>query len=340
MDLHLEPELDLELDLMTMDPKLQRRIQRYGWDLAASDYEPLWQQQLARAQDQLIASAALAPGERVLDVACGTGLVSFAAAQAVGPEGHVVGVDLSGHMVEAARQRAQKRKIANVGFTRMDAEHLEFPDASFDVVLCSLGLMYVPDPESAIREMRRVLRPGGRLVLAVWGERSRCGWSAVFPIVDAEVSTEVCPMFFRLGQDDTLARACIDAGLGIIGQHRFSTTLAYADGEEACDAAFVGGPVALAWSHFDREVRARVNQRYLDAIAQWRQDDDGYRLPGEFVVVAAAAPTTAMPKAHRLQESPRGGKASGRQKGNRLFSFLEEERSRWSVPWFAPASLA
>lgn len=342
LPLQLEPVTGLELDLMAMDPNLQRRIQRYGWDLAASDYEALWQAQLARAQDQLVASAALAPGERVLDVACGTGLVSFAAAQAVGPEGHVTGVDLSARMIDSAARRAQQRGIAHARFTRMDAERLEFPDASFDVALCSLGLMYLPDPEWAIGEMRRVLRPGGRLVLAVWGERARCGWSAVFPIVDAEVSTEVCPMFFRLGQDDTLARACVDAGLGITGQHRFSTALAYADGEEACDAAFVGGPVALAWSHFDRETRARVRQRYLEAIAPWRHDDGGYRLPGEFVVVAAALPASAVPKAHALPQSPEGTKpcrqTSATQKGNRLFSFLDEQRSRWSVPWFAPPS--
>lgn len=323
---------------MGMDPKLQRRIQRYGWDLAASDYEPLWQAQLARAQEQLLASAALVRGERVLDVACGTGLVSFAAAREVGPEGHVTGIDLSGHMVDAAERRAQQRGIANTGFTRMDAEELEFPDASFDVVLCSLGLMYLPDPEAAIRGMSRVLKPGGRLVLAVWGERSRCGWSAVFPIVDAEVSTEVCPMFFRLGQDDTLARACSDAGLGITAQHRFTTTLSYADGVEACDAAFVGGPVALAWSHFKADTRARVCKRYLEAIAPWRHDDEGYRLPGEFVVVAATALTAALPKAHRLAQSPQDGKAAAKPNGNRLFSFLGQERSRWSVPWFAPVS--
>ena len=272
-----------------MEPALQRRVQRYGWDLAANDYEPLWQAQLAVAQAALLELATLAPGERVLDVACGTGLVTFAAAQAIGPEGRALGVDISGHMIGGARRRAQERKAANVNFLRMDAEALELPDASFDVVLCALGLMYVPDPERALREMRRVLRPGGRIVVAVWGERSRCGWSPVFPIVDAEVASDVCPLFFRLGQGDTLAQLCSDAKFEAIAHRRLAATLFYADAEEACDAAFVGGPAALAWSRFDADVRARVRARYVAAIEPWRRPG-GYELPGEFVLVAAVAP--------------------------------------------------
>jgi ubiquinone/menaquinone biosynthesis C-methylase UbiE len=274
-----------------MQARMQRRIQRYGWDLAAGDYEPLWQVQLACAQAKLLACASLAPGERVLDVACGTGLVSFAAAQAVGPAGSVLGIDISGNMVDAARRRAEERKVP-IAFARMDAEELALPDAAFDVALCSLGLMYMPDPERALREMRRVLRPGGRVVVAVWGERSRCGWAPLFPIVDAEVASEVCPLFFRLGQGDTLARACAEAGFEVVAHHRIAATLAYADDDEACRAAFVGGPAALAWSRFDEEARARVCERYIEAIAEWR-DDRGYRVPGEFVIVSALS--TACP---------------------------------------------
>jgi ubiquinone/menaquinone biosynthesis C-methylase UbiE len=268
-----------------MEAKLQRRIQRYGWDLAADDYEPLWQAQLAVAQAKLLACAALAPGQRVLDVACGTGLVSLDAARAVGPSGNVVGVDISDQMVDGARRRAAGQGLNNSSFARMDAESLALPDASFDAVLCALGLMYVPDPLRAVSEMQRVVRPGGRVVLAVWGERSRCGWAPVFPIVEAEVESDVCPLFFQLGQRDSLTRLCAEAGLEAIEQHRLTTTLDYADVEEACDAAFVGGPVALAWSRFGTEVRGRVRQRYAEAIRPWRVGR-GYRVPGEFVVVA------------------------------------------------------
>ena len=269
-----------------MEPRLQRRIQRYGWDLAARDYEPLWHAQLAGVHADLLRLAALAPGERVLDVACGSGLVSFAAARAVGPSGRVIAIDLSGRMVDGARRRAIDEQVANIRFARMDAERLDLPDASVDVVLCALGLMYLPAPEHALREMRRVLRPGGRMVASVWGERSRCGWSALFEIVDAEVASEVCPLFFRLGQQDTLARLCGDAGFEATLLRRIEFMLDYPDADAACRAAFVGGPVALAWSRFADAARSRVCARYLDAIKAWRHER-GYRIPGEFVVVAA-----------------------------------------------------
>jgi SAM-dependent methyltransferase len=189
-------------------------------------------------------------------------------------------------MIEAARRQSARLELANVSLARMDAERLELPDSSFDIAVCALGLMYMPDPRKALDEMRRVLRPGGRLVLSVWGERSRCGWAPLFEIVDAEVSSEVCPMFFRLGQSDALARLCAEAKLEVIAHRRLTYGLAYVDADEACDAAFVGGPVALAWSRLDEEARKRVRLRYLEAIALWKCGG-GYQVPAEFVIVSA-----------------------------------------------------
>jgi ubiquinone/menaquinone biosynthesis C-methylase UbiE len=290
-----------------MDGKLQRRVQRYGWDRAADAYEPCWQTPLAAVQAALLAMAAPVLGEQVLDVACGTGLVTFEAARTVMPDGAVLGVDLSGRMVEVARQRATDLSLPNCRFVRMDAEALALPDGSFDLALCALGLMYVPDAGRALREMRRVLRPGGRIAIAVWGERSRCGWSALFPIVDAEVRSEVCPLFFRLGQHDALVQACCSAGFESIEQRRLDVALTHADADAACDAAFVGGPVALAWSRFSDEVRARVRARYLAAIEPWRALN-GYRIPGEFVVVSALVPDRrATAESRGPEPSPRTG---------------------------------
>ena len=269
-----------------MDARLQTRIQRYGWDRASEAYEPLWKAQLAGVQRALVDGAGLRPGERVLDVACGTGLVSFAAAQAVGPYGHVHGIDISGRMVDAAAQRGRDLQLVQTSFTRMDAEWLALPDASFDAALCALGLMYLPRPEAAVREMRRVVRPLGRVLLAVWGERARCGWAPLFPIVDAEVASDVCPLFFGLGAGDALSRLCVEAGLQVSSVQRLDIPLVYDSTEDTCDSALVGGPVAMAWSRFDEATRIRVRDRYLGAIEPYRVGA-GYRIPAEFVVVAA-----------------------------------------------------
>jgi ubiquinone/menaquinone biosynthesis C-methylase UbiE len=286
-----------------MDAKFQRRVQRYGWDRAVGAYEQGWQAQLAPAHDLMLDMAAPQPGERVLDVACGTGLVSLRIAAAVGEYGFVVGTDISERMVEAASSIAGGRGVRHVQFCRHDAEALPFPDASFDVSVCALGLMYVPDPAGALREMRRLITSGGRVAAAVWGARQRCGWAAVFPITDARVASEVCPLFFQLGTGDTLAQAMVEAGFADVRLERLPTTLAYASEESALAAVFRGGPVALAYSRFDGATRQAVHGEYLDSIAACRVGD-GYRIPGEFVVAAARASSlTRQPKEKQMTVS-------------------------------------
>lgn len=266
-----------------MDPRLQRRVQRYGWDKAAVSYERFWQAQLAPAQERLLDLAALRPGERVLETACGTGLVTFPAADRVGAGGSVLATDISEAMIERILAEAARRGAAQVTAARMEAEALDVPDGSFDVALCALGLMYVPDPVLALGEMRRALKPGGRAVAAVWGARNRCGWADIFPIVDARVQSDVCPMFFHLGTGDRLADTMQAAGFGGITTERISTVLHYDSPEDACGAAFAGGPVALAYSRFDAATREAAHAEYLESIAPWRSGDT-FDVPGEFVL--------------------------------------------------------
>lgn len=268
-----------------MEPKLQRRIQRYGWDKAVEYYEHSWKRQLRPAQTRLLEMAALQPGERVLDVACGTGLVTFRAAAQVGPGGAVIGTDIAARMVEHARQTAACKQLSHVTFERMGAEALQYSDGEFDAVLCALGLMYVPQPLQALREMYRVLKPGGRAVAAVWGQRGRCGWAEIFPIVDARVNTEVCPLFFQLGTQDMLAQTFEMAGFKDMTSARLSTILHYDAPADACGAAFAGGPVALAYARFDDRARQEAHAEYLASIEPYRSGD-GYDVPGEFVVVS------------------------------------------------------
>ena len=131
------------------------------------------QRQLAPPHDALIDLAALTAGERVVDVACGAGLVTFAAAEAVGITGMVFGIDVSAAMVQQGRARARERGRRYVWFERGAAERLPLPGGVFDAALCAFGLMFVADPHAALREMARVLADGGRAVAAVRGVDDR-----------------------------------------------------------------------------------------------------------------------------------------------------------------------
>lgn len=268
-----------------MKPDLQRRVQKYGWDYSSPYYETGWQHQLWPAQERLLDAAGLENGEHVLDISCGTGLVTFPIAEAVGAEGSVTGIDLSEGMIEKAKGIAGKRNILDVNFKAMDAEDLELSDESFDVAVNSLGLMYYPDPDKANMEMYRVLKPGGRAAALVWGRRKACGWAEIFPIVDRRVKTDVCPLFFQLGSGDSLRHSFEKAGFDEVASDRFEVTLGYKTDEEAIVGAFQGGAVALAYRKFDEATKEEAHAEYLESIKPYQNGEGYYDIPGEFVIV-------------------------------------------------------
>jgi SAM-dependent methyltransferase len=269
-----------------VDAKLQLRIQRYGWDAASDHYEDGWRGPLAPAQATLLAAAALKPGERVIEAACGSGLVTRAIAAAVGPSGEVLATDLSQNMVDLTARVCAQEGLDWVRTARMGADELRVDEGRFDAALCALGLMYVPDPRAALSSMRRAIRAGGRVVATVWGERRNCGWAEIFPIIDERVSSEVCPMFFGSGGPGALRRDFEMTGLTELVEHRQQETLEFADEQTLLTAMLVGGPVAMAVKRFDGPTRSAVQREFLASVASYRTTDGRYRIPGEFVTVA------------------------------------------------------
>jgi ubiquinone/menaquinone biosynthesis C-methylase UbiE len=272
-----------------MNPDLQRRVQRYGWDKASEYYEKSWQSQLKPAHDLLVEKADVKPGESILDIAAGTGLITFRLAELLGTKGKILATDISDEMVKIGKELTQSKGIPNVEFERMDAENLLIEEPSFDLITCALGIMYFPDPDVSLAEMYRVLKPGGRAVVAIWGSRKKCGWASIFPIVDSRVSSDVCPMFFNLGEKDVIKYPFEKAGFQNISIEKIEVTLPFSSDEEACEASFLGGPVAMAYSRFDEKTREEAKKEFIATLQPYKKGSI-YEVPGEFVVASGIKP--------------------------------------------------
>lgn len=146
------------------------------WDRAAlrwERFEPHFMYSLAAVDPALFRGLAPKPGQRILDVACGTGDPSLAIAQLVAPRGTVTGLDISARMLAVARLRARQRGIVNARFRVADLGRARLPRARYHGVVSRFGVMFVPDVPRALAALRSALRPGGRAAFAVWGPMSR-----------------------------------------------------------------------------------------------------------------------------------------------------------------------
>jgi SAM-dependent methyltransferase len=152
---------------MSGDAAAVKAQMRAVFERSAPDYDAAGPGCFAHFGRRLTEVAGVAPGQRVLDVATGRGAALLPAAERVGPGGSAVGIDLSETMLDLARAEAARRHLT-VELRAMDAEHLAFPDASFDRVLCAFGVMFFPDLARALGEVRRILAPGGVLAVSTW----------------------------------------------------------------------------------------------------------------------------------------------------------------------------
>ncbi len=206
------------------------------------------------------------------------------------PSGQVLGVDISGHMVDAARERAHVQRLSNVALRAHGCRAARRCPMRASTSRCARSASCTCPTPSA-----RCARCGaccGRAAASSspCGENDRAADGRRCFRSSMPRSRATCARCSSASGSRIRWRACVrEAQFEAIEQRRIATTLIYADADEACNAAFVGGPVALAWSRFDDDVRARVRERYVQAIEPWRHGD-GYRMPGEFVVVAALAP--------------------------------------------------
>jgi ubiquinone/menaquinone biosynthesis C-methylase UbiE len=246
----------------------------------------------AKAQE-LVALAALQPGERVRDVACGTGVVARHAAQAVGPTGHVIGLDVNAGMLQVARTVAPPVG-APMTWREGSVMALPFPQATFDVVLCQWGLEFFPDRAHGLREMARVLVPDGRLGLRVWRALERQPFqTAVLAALDRHLfggqnvpSRAALVQPFTLADAEKLQALVADAGFRDIDMQIRTHSIRFASVEAYTLGFLSATPIASEVAAMEETARTRMIQEIAAALHPF-VTDEGLAAPAEDHVVLA-----------------------------------------------------
>lgn len=248
----------------------------------------------AAVTERLLELASPARGERVLELAAGAGGLGLAAAPLVAPGGEVVVSDFVAEMTEIAAARAAAHGFDNVETCVLDLEQIEQPDASFDLVLCREGLMFAVDPALAAGEIRRVLRPDGRVAVAVWGPREANPWlGIVLDAVSAQLGVPVPPPGmpgpFALGDAGRLADVLSAGGLADVSVEELALPLRAPSFDDwwtrTCALA---GPVSSVLASFSAEAAAALRERAHAAAAAY-ETADGIELPGVTLVATGRA---------------------------------------------------
>lgn len=251
---------------------------------------------VAPVLEALLHAADLRPDERVLDVGCGAGPTTLAAAARVGASGTVTGADISPAMIEAARTRSPD---AQVDWLVADAEQHPFPVGSYDVVISRFGVMFFADPLRAFSNLAAACRAGGRLVVAVWPVRDRSDFFSrplEVLIKTGERLGRPLPLPptdggpFSLGDPDRLSRLLTDAGWRDVTVE-IDQRLLYLSGpgasdEQAVDYVLDLGPARLALADQPAELVQAARTDLQRALRDWR-DDVGVGLPAGFLIVSA-----------------------------------------------------
>jgi ubiquinone/menaquinone biosynthesis C-methylase UbiE len=236
----------------------------------------------------LIEVAALQPGERVLDVACGTGVIARLAAQQVRPAGQVTGLDLNPGMLAVARALPPPPG-AIITWVECSAVVMHLPDATFDVVLCQQGLQFFPDKPAALREMHRVLVLGGRVVLSVWTKTVDPYGLAQWEAVERHVSTEAATRLRAprvVPEPEELSRLLNEAGFRDrhIRTSRMTQYLPALETLVLCHLAAT--PIADAVAALSDEARTALARDVRSALQAYA-DGDGVAVPNETNMVTA-----------------------------------------------------
>jgi len=260
-----------------------------GWERWRAHLE----EAVAPVRQWMIRELGPQPGDTLLELAAGAGDTGFQAAAILGPAGRLISTDFSPAMLEVAGRRSAELGLGNVDFRLMDAERVELETDSVDGVLCRFGYMLMADPAAAVSESRRVLRPGGRLVLAVWGAPERNPFFTVIAAILVERGHLPPPGLgslglFSMASQERTRELLEAAGFGVESMDEIPVRFRFCDIEEYVGfLADTAGPVAIALRGLSAQERQEVKARLKDAFGAF-VTQRGYEFPGSALAAAAS----------------------------------------------------
>jgi ubiquinone/menaquinone biosynthesis C-methylase UbiE len=278
-----------------MDPDDYRRISYETWVAMAPGWERrrdfIWESSRP-VGEWMVRELHPESGGTVLELGAGPGDTGFAAAAVLGEHGRLISTDFSPDMVDVARRRGGELGLGNVDYRVMDAERIELDDDSVDGVLCRFGYMLMANPAAALAETRRVLRPGGRLALAVWGQPERNPWAAIGGRMLVErghmpAPEPGAPGVFSMGSEERTRAMLDDAGFAEVRTEEIAVRFAFSDVDDYMGFAIdTAGPFAMVIRGLSVDERREIAGQLGEAFAPFAADGR-YEIPG--VALAAVA---------------------------------------------------
>jgi SAM-dependent methyltransferase len=271
-----------------MDREEYRRTSLESWETMAAGWERRRadvEQITAPVTEWLVRELAPQAGETILELAAGPGDTGFAAAPQLGEEGRLISTDFSPEMVEVARRRAAELGLTNVEHRAMDAERLDLEDDAVDGVICRFGYMLMADPPAALRETRRVLRPDGRLVIAVWRAPEENPWVSIAGRVLVGLGLVPppepdAPGMFTMATDERVNSLLDETGFTSVRIEDVPVRFVYHDlAEYVAIARDTGGAFARAFDQASGAERQAIADGLAEAFVPFGVNG-GYEFPG------------------------------------------------------------
>lgn len=266
---------------MSPSPEQIIESQRQDWNRVAGGWEKwdrFFDQQMAFLNHRLVADARVRSGMQVLDLGSGTGYPALLAAQTVGTNGQVVGIDLAAQMLDAARRKATSLKLSNLTFQTGDVTSLPFEKASFDAVTTRFCLMFLPEIPKAVTEIARVLKPNTWVAAAVWSAPERNPYlkipiDIIKQLIEIPPPDPTAPGIFRLARPRELAGMLQQAGFIDISDEEFLGDVRFSAAEEYFSSLMdIAAPIQNLWAKLSPTQQTAARENILQAAGQYRKE--------------------------------------------------------------------